>query len=293
MATPHVAGVAALVWNHFPQCTANQIRNVLLLTAQDKGDAGCDDKYGYGIVKARAAYDLLTQRGCEAGDSEDAEIKGGCGRPSTCEADDNCVCHYVTLKLTTDNFPGETSWQITDSNSKVVASASPGTYFSSGETITEDICLTTTGVHTFTIYDSYGDGICCDFGSGSYTFTAADVSKTGGAFDSDESTPFTITAAPSPTIVAETGRRYLSDTIETGNQHVFRVNFRNQYTNPIVVAFINTRAGNQTVSARIKRVTTSTFDLFMQEPVSTHRCFSFSSSLFYHILPGDSQSVLF
>ena len=34
MATPHVAGVAALVWSHFPDCTAWQIRNVLAKTAK-------------------------------------------------------------------------------------------------------------------------------------------------------------------------------------------------------------------------------------------------------------------
>ena len=90
MATPHVAGVAALVWNHFPQCSANQIRNVLLKTAQDKGDEGCDDKYGFGIVKARAAYDLLAQGGCDAGGPPVAEVKGGCGRNLPCEVKSDC-----------------------------------------------------------------------------------------------------------------------------------------------------------------------------------------------------------
>ena len=30
MATPHVAGVAALLWSHFPDCTNNQIRNAMV-----------------------------------------------------------------------------------------------------------------------------------------------------------------------------------------------------------------------------------------------------------------------
>lgn len=99
MATPHVAGVAALVWNHFPQCSANQIRNVLLKTAEDRGEAGCDVEYGYGIVKAKAAYDLLMEGGCEAGGLPNAEIKGGCGRESllSCESKSDCpkkTCKY-------------------------------------------------------------------------------------------------------------------------------------------------------------------------------------------------------
>jgi subtilisin family serine protease len=66
MATPHVSGVAALVWSYFPHCTATQIRNVLDATAQDLGDAGRDVYYGYGLVQAKAAYDWLKANGCGA-----------------------------------------------------------------------------------------------------------------------------------------------------------------------------------------------------------------------------------
>ncbi|MBQ4860202.1 S8 family serine peptidase [Pseudoalteromonas sp. MMG013] len=64
MATPHVSGVAALVWSHYPQCTNKQIRNILNVTAKDKGAAGKDTSYGYGIVQAKAAYDYIAQNGC-------------------------------------------------------------------------------------------------------------------------------------------------------------------------------------------------------------------------------------
>lgn len=64
MASPHVAGVAALVWSHYPSCTNAQIRNTLAATALDNGDPGRDDFYGFGIVKAKAAIDMLAQ-GCD------------------------------------------------------------------------------------------------------------------------------------------------------------------------------------------------------------------------------------
>lgn len=64
MATPHVSAVAALVWAIKPQCTASQIRNSLNLSALDKGAAGRDTKYGYGIVQAKAAVDRISTRGC-------------------------------------------------------------------------------------------------------------------------------------------------------------------------------------------------------------------------------------
>ncbi|HEV2845326.1 MAG TPA: S8 family serine peptidase, partial [Thermoanaerobaculia bacterium] len=42
MATPHVAGVAALVWSYNPSWTSAQIRQALRQTAKDKGPAGKD-----------------------------------------------------------------------------------------------------------------------------------------------------------------------------------------------------------------------------------------------------------
>ena len=43
MATPHVSGVAALVWSYFLNCTASQIRASLDKSAFDLGTAGRDD----------------------------------------------------------------------------------------------------------------------------------------------------------------------------------------------------------------------------------------------------------
>ncbi len=66
MATPHVAGVAALVWSHYPSCTSAQIRQAMNKSAEDKGSAGRDNSYGHGIVKAKAMYDMLAS-GCDVG----------------------------------------------------------------------------------------------------------------------------------------------------------------------------------------------------------------------------------
>jgi len=64
MATPHVSGVAALVWSYFPGCTGSQIRVSLDKSALDLGTAGRDDKFGYGLVQAKAAYDRIQSLGC-------------------------------------------------------------------------------------------------------------------------------------------------------------------------------------------------------------------------------------
>lgn len=66
MATPHVAGVAALVWSYHTNCSAQNIRDALDATAEDRGAAGRDNFYGFGIVQAAAAKTYL-DAGCDGG----------------------------------------------------------------------------------------------------------------------------------------------------------------------------------------------------------------------------------
>ncbi|NNB89183.1 S8 family serine peptidase [Corallococcus exiguus] len=59
MATPHVSGVAALVFSARPDLSAAHVRAVLEKTAKDdKTTPGKDEKYGYGLVQAAKAVEL-------------------------------------------------------------------------------------------------------------------------------------------------------------------------------------------------------------------------------------------
>lgn len=60
MATPHISGVAALIWSANPYWTNDQIRNALTSTAEDLGTSGRDVYYGYGLVQA---FDALVSLG--------------------------------------------------------------------------------------------------------------------------------------------------------------------------------------------------------------------------------------
>ncbi len=68
MATPHVSGVAALVWSHFPECSAYDIVHALEITALDLDEVGYDYKTGHGLVQAQDAYAYLTDKGCHRRD---------------------------------------------------------------------------------------------------------------------------------------------------------------------------------------------------------------------------------
>ena len=57
MACPHVAGVAALVWSTLPDYANYKIRQILKRTADDLGDAGFDEFYGYGRVNAKRSVE--------------------------------------------------------------------------------------------------------------------------------------------------------------------------------------------------------------------------------------------
>jgi serine protease len=65
MATPHVSGVAALVWSQNTAWTNAQIRSALAATAEDLGAAGRDNSFGWGLVRAKAALDHLNGGGSE------------------------------------------------------------------------------------------------------------------------------------------------------------------------------------------------------------------------------------
>ena len=60
MATPHVSGVAALVWSARPGLTHLEVRQLLQDTAKDLGPSGYDAHYGFGLVQARDALVELT-----------------------------------------------------------------------------------------------------------------------------------------------------------------------------------------------------------------------------------------
>jgi lysyl endopeptidase len=101
----------------------------------------------------------------------------------------------AAVSITFDNYPEETSWEITNSQGNVLLSGGPYANQADGSTLNLDVCLAL-GCYTFTIIDEYGDGICCQYGNGAYTVTNQfDQSvATGGSFADSESTDFCLTA---------------------------------------------------------------------------------------------------
>ena len=136
---------------------------------------------------------------CSDGIQNGDETGIDCGGSSCAPCQTACNDNQVNLSITFDNYPEETAWAITNSNGQTVASG--GTYGSQadGSTYTEDLCLPD-GCYTFTITDTYGDGICCSYGNGSYSVTGASGAlASGSSFGSSEATNFCLGGAPEPT----------------------------------------------------------------------------------------------
>ena len=97
----------------------------------------------------------------------------------------------VTLALQLDNYPEETTWTLTDENGVILFDGGP--YTESGATIVEAFCLAPDACYRFNIFDTFGDGICCQFGQGGYQLTDAAgivLVSSNGQFSNSESTEF-------------------------------------------------------------------------------------------------------
>ena len=119
----------------------------------------------------------------------------------------------VIFELNTDFYPSETTWVLENEVGDVVESGGP--YSEQATLFTEEWCLSGDQCYTFTIFDSYGDGICCGFGEGDYRLTDGEgnILAFGGEFADQESINFclpfecllTIEADISPESAPEAG----------------------------------------------------------------------------------------
>jgi serine protease len=150
MATPHVSGVAALVWSNAPTRTNAEIRAALRASAEDLGVAGKDNAYGYGLVRAKAALDALG---------------GGTppptNNPPTASFAYNCeglTCSFTDTS--TDSDGNVTSWSWNFGDASGASDQNPGhTYGIAGTygvtlTVTDSGAATGTTTRTVTVSEA-------------------------------------------------------------------------------------------------------------------------------------------
>ena len=98
----------------------------------------------------------------------------------------------VTVSINTDNYPAETTWELKNWTTGEVY-ATGGSYSTANSNYTDNACIPDNATVGFTIFDVYGDGICCGFGNGSYSVSdASNTYASGGNFASEETSLFII-----------------------------------------------------------------------------------------------------
>eukprot|EP00571_Detonula_confervacea_P013210 CAMPEP_0172298404 /NCGR_PEP_ID=MMETSP1058-20130122/1079_1 /TAXON_ID=83371 /ORGANISM="Detonula confervacea, Strain CCMP 353" /LENGTH=1052 /DNA_ID=CAMNT_0013007679 /DNA_START=26 /DNA_END=3184 /DNA_ORIENTATION=- len=134
---------------------------------------------------------------CEAG----TPLDNCCGN-GVCEAGENpiscpseCVCSNTPgyslfeVEVITDNYPGETSWSLKNMcTGNVMGSKAQGSMTTTGPQPDAQFCVENVNAELeFTISDTYGDGVCCSYGLGSYKVKQDGVVMiSGGEFASTE-----------------------------------------------------------------------------------------------------------
>lgn len=98
-----------------------------------------------------------------------------------------------TLDLILDDYGSETTWEFNNDQGSSIYTGGPYDDDIDGTLVSEDICLTE-GCYTFTIFDDFNDGICCNYGAGSYTLLNENNAEltTGGQFGGSASFEFCV-----------------------------------------------------------------------------------------------------
>ncbi|MEM8907943.1 MAG: T9SS type A sorting domain-containing protein, partial [Bacteroidota bacterium] len=102
---------------------------------------------------------------------------------------------FLTLEINFDNAPQEVTWELTNENDFAIYSGGPYPANLAGSTITEQLCIAD-GCYTFTMFDAANDGLCCNFGNGSFQLTdenevrVAQGSEYGSQLETEFCMPF-------------------------------------------------------------------------------------------------------
>jgi len=107
------------------------------------------------------------------------------------------VSPMVHFELAFDNFPQETSWEFIDSQGEVILSGNNYIGFPNFSPPIDTIIELSDDCYTFNIYDSIGDGICCNYadpGEGFWKISteSGELIAEGGTFTFEESAIFGI-----------------------------------------------------------------------------------------------------
>jgi len=129
------------------------------------------------------------------------------------------ISNALEIMIVTDDYPDETSWNLSTSTGQTIDGIAAGALTAAGTRYSWDIELQS-GDYVFTIYDSWGDGICCNYGGGEYNLYLNDILiASGGQFSNSETVEFYsgsewMSIEPSSGIIAADGSTDITLTVD-------------------------------------------------------------------------------
>ena len=89
----------------------------------------------------------------------------------------------VIIQVMTDNYAYETYWTLTGSSGTVFGQGGQNSGYTNATLYADTFCVPNTECTRFSIHDTYGDGICCAYGTGYYNVIVNGVTiASGGNF---------------------------------------------------------------------------------------------------------------
>jgi hypothetical protein len=144
--------------------------------------AGINFNLGFGIQPGNVIRNFIDNASCTQPCTNGG---GGEGTPTVCNDNE------IFINVVIDNFGSENTWELKNGAGTVLATGGSFPKASAGLLVRDTVCIPD-GCYSFTMFDSYGDGMCCDFGQGSYSVRDADgnVLANGGEFTNAEISDF-------------------------------------------------------------------------------------------------------
>ena len=142
-------------------------------------------------INSASCLQVCSSGGSDSGTSSGSSSDGTGGESAGCDQE------KIYIEIDLDNYGMETKWRVLNENSVVVAKGGPYLKEESGRTMRDTLCLAQ-GCYTFRIEDAHEDGLCCNYGQGSYTVRDAQgqVLAQGAEFAAAEATSFCLPYDP-------------------------------------------------------------------------------------------------
>jgi subtilisin family serine protease len=157
MATPHVAGVAALLLSYKSDATPDELFDAITQTAVDRGAGGIDNSYGYGVIDALAAVQRLAERG--GPDDGDGDNTTSPPSPPLTPTNPPGTCADIEIAFYTDGYAYEFSYTLRSASDGKEVWDTSGAQLLNFQSYVQSSCINPLSCYRFVINDTFGDGL--------------------------------------------------------------------------------------------------------------------------------------